>query len=104
MWSGYPKFSNFGASVGTRSQEGRQEYVQYHKNAITVPGPEIDRIAEIAKELDIFIVTGFIEQTPGTLYCSVGFFHPKDGLLYRRRKVCSLTVIVDVRLTADIIF
>jgi predicted amidohydrolase len=68
--------------------------VQYYKNAITVPGPEIDRIAEIAKELDIFIVTGFIEQTPGTLYCSVGFFHPKNGFLYRRRKASTVVLFV----------
>ena len=68
--------------------------MQYHKNAITVPGPAIDRIVEIAKELAIFIVTGFIEQTPGTLCCSVGFFHPKDGFLYRRRKASAVASLV----------
>jgi predicted amidohydrolase len=92
MWydeTGYPKFSTFGVSVGTRTLEGRQEFVQYYKNAIsTEPGsPEISEIESIAKEFNIFIVTGFIEKDNGTLYCSVGFFSPIEGLLYKRRKV-----------------
>lgn len=85
--SGYPKFSTFGATVGSRSMQGRKEFVNYYKNAISVPGPEITEIETISREEKIFIVTGFIEKDNGTLYCSVGFFHPEKGLLYKRRKV-----------------
>jgi nitrilase len=52
-----------------------------------MPGPATDRIAEIAKEHGVFIVSGLIEKDGGTLYCSVGFFSPKDGFVYKRRKV-----------------
>lgn len=48
-------------------------------------------IEEIAREMKIFIVTGFIERDDtnggGTLYCSVAFVSPDHGLLYSRRKV-----------------
>ena len=76
-------------SVGSRSSEGRQEYVNYYKNAIQISkdSSEIVQIENIAKELDIFIVSGIIEKDNGTLYCSVGFFSPSEGLLYSRRKV-----------------
>lgn len=85
--AGYPKFRTFGASVGTRSDEGRKQFVEYHKAAITVPGPEISAVEQIARDSSIFIVTGFIEKQHGTLYCAAGFFSPTDGFLYRRRKV-----------------
>ena len=85
--AGYPKFQTFGVSVGTRSDTGRREFAKYYHNAISVPGPEITEVEAIAREHDIFIVTGFIERQGGTLYCVAGFFSPIDGLLYRRRKV-----------------
>lgn len=84
---GYPKFSTFGASIGTRSDAGRREFVDYFKQAIECPGPATRHIEEIAHDCNIFIVTGFIERDGGTLYCSVGFFSPESGLVYKRRKV-----------------
>jgi len=93
---GYPKFSTFGATVGARSTEGRQEYVRYFNAAITASGPEINTIADISAESEIAIVTGFIEKDGGTLYCSVGFFSPEQGLVYKRRKVCSSHVMLRV--------
>lgn len=85
---GYPKFSTFGASVGTRTDAGRAEFARYHHAAIQVPdGPECLEVEKISKELDIFIVAGFVEKDGGTLYCSVGFWDPAKGLVYRRRKV-----------------
>lgn len=84
---GYPKFSSFGAVVGTRSDAGRDDFLLYHKAAVTVPGPATDRIAEIARESGVFIVSGVIEKDGGTLYCSCVFVSPKDGLVYKRRKV-----------------
>ncbi|KAK9898718.1 carbon-nitrogen hydrolase [Cystobasidium minutum MCA 4210] len=84
---GYPKFSTFGVRVGARSDSGRQEYVQYHKNSISTSGDEMKQIEAIARELEIFIVSGFIEKEGGTLYCSVGFVDPKKGLVYSRRKL-----------------
>lgn len=84
-----PKFKNFGAVVGTRSDEGRQEYLDYYKGAVDLPGPVSDRLAEIAKAHDVFIVCGLIERERGTLHCTVVFVSPTEGLVYKRRKVRS---------------
>jgi predicted amidohydrolase len=84
---GYPKYSSFGAVVGTRSDAGRDEFLAYHKAAICAPGPATDRVAEIARDHGVFIVSGLIERDGGTLYCSVGFWSPAEGLVYKRRKV-----------------
>lgn len=84
---GYPKFSSFGAVVGTRSAAGRDEFLAYHNAAICVPGLATDRVAQIAREHGVFIVSGLIEKDGGTLYCSVGFWSPANGLVYKRRKV-----------------
>lgn len=77
----------FGATVGNRSPEGREEYLAYHKAAIEVPGPATERIEEIAKEFGIVICAGVIERDVGTLYCTCIFVTPDGGLEVKRRKV-----------------
>jgi len=57
--------------------------------AISIPSPSTDRIAAISREYNVFLVVGIIEKDGGTLYCSVGFFEPGKGLVYKRRKVSS---------------
>lgn len=39
---GYPKGLDFGARVGSRTPEGRDDFQRYFESAITVPGPEIE--------------------------------------------------------------
>ncbi|KAJ7900250.1 carbon-nitrogen hydrolase [Mycena olivaceomarginata] len=84
---GYPKFSTFGAVVGERSAEGREEYLQYHNAAIEVPSAATARIEAIAKDTGVFIVVGVIERDGGTLYCTVLFVDALDGLLGKHRKI-----------------
>lgn len=86
---GYPKFSNFGTHVGDRKPEGRKEFAKYYKGAITVPGPYIDQIVEIAEQNKIFLVVGVIEKEEigGTLYCTAVFIHPEKGYVGKHRKV-----------------
>ncbi|KAJ7630845.1 carbon-nitrogen hydrolase [Roridomyces roridus] len=84
---GYPKFSTFGAVVGDRSPEGREEFLRYHSAAIEVPSPATARIEAIAKGLAIFLVVGVIERDGGTLYCTVLFVDPVEGYLGKHRKL-----------------
>ncbi|KAJ7293489.1 carbon-nitrogen hydrolase [Mycena rebaudengoi] len=84
---GYPKFSTFGAVVGERSAEGRDEYLRYHSAAIEVPSAATSRIEAISKESGVFLVVGVIERDGGTLYCTVIFVDPLDGLLGKHRKL-----------------
>ncbi|KAG6812011.1 hypothetical protein H0H92_004740 [Tricholoma furcatifolium] len=84
---GYPKFSTFGASVGTRTDVGRDEYARYHAGAIEVPSPALTRVEEISRETEVFLVVGIIERDGGTLYCTVVFVDPIKGYVGKHRKL-----------------
>jgi predicted amidohydrolase len=90
---GYPKGLTFGCVVGERDPTGRDDYLAYVKSAVTIPGPAISRVEEIAKEHDVMIVSGAIEKVGGTLYCSVIWVHPEHGLVGKRRKVSSQSAL-----------
>jgi nitrilase len=87
MLGTYPRGSTFGAYVGGRTAQGRDEFLRYHRNAIDLPGPYIDELAALAADLDIHLVTGVIERSGGTLYCTVVFFDNKGNFLGKHRKL-----------------
>lgn len=86
----YPRGLTFGMVVGSRTKEAREDYRRYHENSVAVPGPEIDQLAELAKELQIYLSIGVTEKNgqglDGTLHCTNLFFGP-DGYLGRHRKL-----------------
>ncbi|THH09479.1 hypothetical protein EW145_g1990 [Phellinidium pouzarii] len=84
---GYPKMSTFGAVVGARSAEGREEFLRYHSSAIEIPSPAITTIEFISKDLNIFLVVGIIEKDGGTLYCTAIFIDPVEGFVAKHRKL-----------------
>src|SRR6266478_3388985 len=76
--SAYPKGLDFGAVVGRRTREGREQFRRYFDSAVEVPGPDVDRMARMAREHRVHLVVGAIERDGGTLYCTVLFF-AEDG-------------------------
>jgi len=84
---GYPKGLDFGARVGSRSPEGRDDFRRYWDAAIEVPGKETAIIAEIAAANRMRIVVGVIERAGGTLYCTALFFSPNGELEGKHRKL-----------------
>jgi nitrilase len=83
--SAYPKGLGFGARMGMRSPEGRDEFRVYFDSAIDVPGPATDAIGEAARESGVWLVVGVIERAGGTLYCTALFFAP-DGTLHGKHR------------------
>src|SRR5699024_3857641 len=87
----YPRGMSFGAVVGSRSDEGRQDFALYANNALEVPGVETDAIGKATKEAGAYVVIGVIERdtesSGGTLYCTVLFFRPDGTLLGKHRKL-----------------
>lgn len=84
---GYPKGLDFGARLGLRSPEGREDFRRYFESAIDLPGPEASRMGEIARDNGIHMVVGVIERDGGTLYCSTLTYAPSGKLLYKHRKL-----------------
>lgn len=86
----YPRGLTFGMVVGARTKEGREDYRRYLENSVAVPGPEVDRLAALTRELGIFLSVGVTEKNgrglDGSLHCSNLFFGP-EGYLGRHRKL-----------------
>ncbi len=83
----YPRGMNFGSNVGKRTDEGRKDFRRYYENSVSLPGPDADRIAAIAAENEVYLVTGLMEKDGGTLYCTVVFFGPDGSYLGKHRKL-----------------
>jgi len=84
---GYPRGSAFGAVIGNRSEEGREEYRRYWDGAVDVPGPAVEELGGIAAQSGVFLVIGVIEREGGTLYCTVLFFDDGGAYLGKHRKL-----------------
>jgi nitrilase len=85
--SGYPRGLDFGAVVGARSDEGRDDFRRYWESSVEVPGPSVDRLARTARTSGVHLVVGVVERDGGTLYCSVLFFAPDGRYLGKHRKI-----------------
>jgi nitrilase len=83
----YPRGLNFGAVVGSRTPEGRDDFRRYWESSVAVPGPDVDRLAAMAGEHGVYLVMGVIERDGGTLYCTVLFFDPSGAYLGKHRKL-----------------
>lgn len=73
-------------------------YADLFEQAVTVPGPATDRLAEAAAEAGVAVVVGVTEKAPdtaGTMYNSLVFIDADGELLGRRRK---LVPTIDERL------
>lgn len=86
LLGGYPKGADFGTRVGYRSDQGREEFLQYWQQAIDIDGPEVLALTELAKDCHTSIVLGIIERSGTTLYCTALFITDK-GEINKHRKL-----------------
>ncbi|MBI3129153.1 MAG: carbon-nitrogen hydrolase family protein [Candidatus Tectomicrobia bacterium] len=85
--SGYPKELDFGARVGRRTPEGREDFRRYFESALELGGPDEAAIGRAARENKVHLVVGVMERDGGTLYCTVLFYGPDGTLLGKHRKL-----------------
>jgi nitrilase len=52
-----------------------------------VPGPEVQQIGAMAKQVNAYLVVGVIERDQSTLYCTALFFDHQGILLGKHRKL-----------------
>lgn len=86
---GYPRGFDFGAKIGRRTKAGRALYREYHEQSIDLDGPDKIRLEKLSKEKNIYLVLGATEKkdSNGSLYCSMIYISPKEGLLGVHRKI-----------------
>lgn len=86
---GYPRGLSFGTVIGSRSQQGREQFLSYWENAIEIPGPETIQLGKLAKEVKAFVVIGVTERDTisDTMYCTLLYFSPAGELLGKHRKI-----------------
>lgn len=85
--SGYPKGWDFGARVGMRLPEGREDFRRYYEGSIEVPGPATEALGRAARDAGLYLAIGVMEREGGTLYCTALFFGPDGRLLGKHRKL-----------------
>ena len=86
---GYPRGFDFGAVIGSRTQEGRELYAIYHENSLDLQGEHLKRLEKLSKKLGVYLVIGATEKerVNSSLYCSMLYISPNEGLLGVHRKI-----------------
>lgn len=109
---GYPRTCSFGAAIGSRTDIGREQYLQYYNSAVDLGDTPLgagdawlnrklpvnaetgrrgdgtrEFLEDLARETGVFIVTGVVEKTGGSLFCAALFVDPLRGVLGKRRKL-----------------
>ena len=78
----YPYFS-----FVQRPFELNREHLRLIDQAVTIPSPEVDAIADAARQAGIVVSIGVTERDGGTLYNTQLLFDADGTLLQRRRKI-----------------
>ncbi|TFG76216.1 MAG: carbon-nitrogen hydrolase family protein [Flavobacteriales bacterium] len=86
---GYPRGFTFGAKIGSRTDAGRSLYAAYRRNSIDLEGQELKRLEKLARSENVYLVIGITEKqdTNGSLFCSMIYISPSEGLLGVHRKI-----------------
>lgn len=84
---GHPLWLHF---LSTNDRRSVAAYERLFANALTVPGPEVDAVAETARRCELTVVLGVTEKRPGssgTLYNSQLFLGRDGRLLGKHQKL-----------------
>ena len=72
---------------GDDSVDARDVFARLAQQSVTVPGPDSDRLAEIAKTHGVWLAVGVNELERGTIYNSLLLYSPAGELTLHHRKL-----------------
>jgi nitrilase len=76
--------------AGWADPRAKSAFAQLARESMDVPGPDCDRLGEIAREHEVWLVTGVNErdpERPGTLYNALLYHGPDGQLAVHHRKL-----------------
>ncbi|MDX6510998.1 MAG: nitrilase, partial [Gaiellaceae bacterium] len=76
--------------AGWADPRAKAAFAMLARESVAVPGPDCDRLGEIARGNDVWLVTGVNEvdpERPGTLYNSLLYHGPDGSLALHHRKL-----------------
>lgn len=85
----YPSSTWSRALAFWHSKPAKEMFARLARQAVEIPGPAHDRLASIARDNGVWLVTGATERDPahpGTLYNSLLYYSPTGELANRHRK------------------
>jgi nitrilase len=86
----YPSSRWARALAGWADPRAKAAFATLSREAVDVPGPDADRLGEIARDNEVWLVTGVNErdpERPGTLYNSLLYHAPDGRLALHHRKL-----------------
>jgi nitrilase len=86
----YPSSIWARALAGWTDPKAKAAFAQLVRSAVEVPGPAADRLAAIAREYGVWLVTGVNETDPahnGTVYNALLYHSPDGTLALKHRKL-----------------
>lgn len=82
-----PAYPDWAWRCSPGSELASRWYERLFDQAVTVPGPSIDLVAEAARETGAYVAMGINERDRGTLYNTVVWFGPDGRIALKHRKV-----------------
>jgi len=76
--------------AGWADPRAKGAFAQLVRESIEIPGPDADRLGQIAREHEVWLITGVNERDPtrpGTLYNSLLYHAPDGSLAVHHRKL-----------------
>ena len=86
----YPSSAWAKALAGWADPRAKGAFAMLARESVEVPGPAADRLGEIARDNDVWLVTGVNErdpEDPGTLYNALLYHGPDGKLAIHHRKL-----------------
>ncbi len=86
----YPSSAWAKALAGWADPRAKGAFAMLARESVEVPGPAADRLGEIARDNDVWLVTGVNErdpENPGTLYNALLYHGPDGKLAIHHRKL-----------------